>query len=72
MTLHTLIEMINRQQPDCNMVVTEDTPLADLGLTSLDMIIIAFELERVHGLAISVDALKNVKTVGQLYTSITK
>lgn len=72
MKLDTLIEMINRQQPDSDIVITGDTPLMDLGLSSLDMIMMTCELERVHGLSVKLDALKNVRTVGQFYVAISK
>lgn len=72
MKLDTLIEMIKRQQPDAEIVITADTPFVDLGLSSLDMIMIACELEHVHGLTIRIDALKNVKTVGQFYAAVTQ
>ncbi len=72
MKLDTLIEMINRQQPDNDIVITGDTPLMDLGLSSLDMIVIACELEHVHGLSVKIDALKNIETVGQFYIAVTK
>lgn len=72
MQLDTLIEMIHRQQPDIDITITADTPLMDLGLSSLDMIMIACELEHVHGLSVQIDALRNVKTVGQFFAAISK
>lgn len=72
MKLETLIEMIHRQQPDIDIAITADTPLIDLGLSSLDMIMMACELEHIHGLTIRIDALKNVRTVGDFYTVVTK
>lgn len=72
MKLDTLIEMIHRQQPDSDIAITADTPLMDLGLSSLDMIMIACELEHIHGLSVQIDALRNVKTVGQFFVAISK
>lgn len=71
MKLETLIELI-KSQLDGDVVITQDTPLIDLGLSSLDMIVMTCELEHVYGLSVQIDALKNVNTVGQLYIAITK
>lgn len=70
MKLDTLIEIIHRQQPDSDIAITGDTSLMDLGLSSLDMIMIACELEHVHGLSVQIDALRNIKTVGQFFVAI--
>lgn len=72
MKLETLIEMMHRQLSDSDITITGDTPLMELGLSSLDMIMMACELEHLHGLSVQLDALKDVKTVDQFFAAITK
>ncbi len=72
MNINTIIEFIQRQKPDCEIPITQDTRLTDLHLTSLDMLIMACELESLHNISIPFDALYNVNTIGQLYTVIMK
>lgn len=72
MNLLTLIEMIERMKPDYGMPVTQDTLLSDLGLSSLDMMILICELEQICGIEIQLDMLQNIRTVEQLHAAITK
>ncbi len=72
MNLLTLIEMIERMKPDYGMTVTQDTLLSDLGLSSLDMMILICELEQICGIEIQLDMLQNIRTVEQLHAAITK
>lgn len=72
MNLLTLIEMIERMKPDYGMAVTQDTLLSDLGLSSLDMMILICELEQICGIEIQLDMLQNIRTVEQLHAAITK
>lgn len=66
MSIEILASMIRRQKPDCDLEITAGTRLDDLGLTSLDMIILACELERIHRISLTFDSLKTVETVGNL------
>ena len=72
MNLLTSIEMIERMKPDYVMAVTQDTLLSDLGLSSLDMMILICELEQICGIEIQLDMLQNIRTVEQLHAAITK
>lgn len=70
MSIEILVSMIRRQKPDCNKEITFETRLDDLGLTSLDMIILACELERIHNISLTIDSLKTVRTVGDFCNAL--
>jgi len=70
MNLQALVEILGRLKPDYGEAITQDTPLIDLGLSSLDMMIILCELEHAYGTDIRLDTLRGIRTVGQLYAAI--
>ena len=72
MDITTLIEMIRQQKPDCEITITQDTLLRDLGLSSLDMMILICELEHICDIEIQLDTVQNIRTLNQLYAAITK
>lgn len=72
MNLEILIEIIERIKPDYGQTVTQDSNLRELGLTSLDMMILLCELEQSSNIKIQFDKIKEAKTVEQLYCLITK
>ncbi len=72
MNLQILIEMIGRLKPNYGVTITKDTLLNDLGLSSLEMMIMIYELEQTCSIEIQLNIFQNVRTVEQLYNVITK
>lgn len=72
MNLSTLIKIIERLKPTCEFAITEDTLLRDLGLSSLDMMVLICELEQIWDTKVQLDMLQTTKTVKQFYATIIK
>jgi acyl carrier protein len=56
------------QKLQANVSITQDTPLADLGITSMAKISIAFRLEQMLGIDLSNQgaAIAEIRTFGEL------
>lgn len=52
--------------------VDETKSLKDLGLDSLDVVELSFDLEDRFGISLDSEKLANIKTVGELYGEIEK
>lgn len=68
--LEFVIQVI-RESTDLEDEITEDMMLVDdLGLSSIDVMILLGDLEKALGKKIPVAAIRNVETVGDLYRAI--
>lgn len=70
MELKDLIKVIERFIPDYKNSVTDETLLTDLGLSSLDMMILICEIEKIYKIDIDLTMLKNIKTVKDFYAAV--
>lgn len=70
MELKDLIKVIERFIPDYKNSVTTETLLTDLGLSSLDMMILICEIEKTYKIDVDLTMLKGVKTVKDFYTAV--
>ena len=71
MTETLLIKLIAQIQPEYEKPITKDSLLADLELSSLDMMILICEMERYQGTDISFAGLQDAKTVEELCANLT-
>lgn len=71
--LDRLTELIRENTGDDNIIINEDTVLmADLGLSSLDLINIAYLVEEEFDIEIPDRAIQDFKTVGDVIAFIEK
>ena len=70
MELKDLIKVIERFIPDYRNSVTDETLLTDLGLSSLDMMILICKIEKIYKIDIDLTMLKNIKTVKDFYAAV--
>lgn len=70
MNLQAFIEIIKSLKPELKIDITENTLLTDIGLTSLDMMIIVGEVEKMNYCSIRIDSLRDNRTVGELYQKL--
>lgn len=71
--LDKLTELIRENSGDDNIIISEDTVLmADLGLSSLDLINIAYLVEEEFDIEIPDRAIQDFKTVGDVIAFIEK
>lgn len=71
--LNKLTELIRENTGDDNIIISEDTVLmADLGLSSLDLINIAYLVEEEFDIEIPDRAIQDFKTVGDVIAFIEK
>lgn len=68
----TTLATLNRHSEDCgnSRVITEDTPITELGLDSLALIEVLYELEETFGVTVDADLLSALNSVGDLVQAI--
>ena len=61
-----LFDVISKEALIDRATLTRDANLEDLGIASLDVISVLFEVEERFGIVVEVDELGDCKTLGQL------
>ena len=69
MTYEELVNIINSVKPDIGEFELK-TPLYQLGLTSLEMMIIICKIERQFNKNITIEDIKGISTVEDLFKSL--
>lgn len=68
------LDLLNRsldRSKKKNLQITPDMDIIhDLGMTSLDMMILLFEIEHTYHVSLQTDKLKGIRTVSDLYNLI--
>lgn len=63
-------ELINKYSKDKTITLSEDTKLTELGVDSIDIMEIVFEIEELHGIEIDDVGTLDADNFGQLLDSV--